>query len=55
MTVAEAKKILGNQPTWAIKNMVKALNMAPWLNSAADKERLAAGLIILAYMKGPKQ
>ena len=25
MTLQEAKKIIGNQPRWAIKNMVKAL------------------------------
>jgi hypothetical protein len=29
MTIEEAKKIVGNQPTWALKNMVKALNMLP--------------------------
>jgi hypothetical protein len=34
MTIEEAKKIVGNQPTWALKNMVKALNMLPWLNTA---------------------
>jgi hypothetical protein len=27
MTLEEAKKIVGNQPKWAVKNMVKALSM----------------------------
>ena len=51
MTIEEAKKIVGNQPTWALKNMVKALSMLPWLNTAEDKERLDAAKIILKSRK----
>ena len=51
MTFDEAKKIVGNQPKWAIENMVKALSFYPWLNTAEEKKRLQAGKIIL---KGSK-
>jgi len=51
MTQAEAKKIIGNQPRWAIKNMVKALNIHPWLNTPEENERLAAGKIMLRGRK----
>ena len=51
MTIEEAKKIVGNQPTWALKNMVKALNMLPLLNTAEDKERLVAAKIVLKERK----
>jgi len=47
MSIEEAKKIVGNQPTWALKNMVKALNMLPWRNTAEDLERLTAAKIVL--------
>ncbi len=47
MSITEAKKIVGNQPKWALKNMVKALSMHPWLNDENDKQRLAAAKLIL--------
>ena len=47
MTIEEAKKIVGNQPKWAIKNMVKALSMHPWLNTEQEKQRLLAAKIVL--------
>ena len=49
MTYQEAKKIIGNQPTWAIKNMVTALSLSvsKFLNTDKDNERLQAGKIIL--------
>jgi hypothetical protein len=47
MTYDQAKKIVGNQPMWAIKNMIKALKMAPWLNTLEDKVRLEAALIVV--------
>ena len=47
MTLAEAKKIVGNQPRWAIKNMVKALSMHSWHNTLEENERLAAGKLVL--------
>ena len=50
MTQAEAKKIIGNQPRWAVNNMVKALSMHSWMNTPEEKRRLAAGKIILRSM-----
>ena len=47
MTLEEAKKIVGNQPTWALKNMVKALNMLPALNTAEDELNLQAAKVVL--------
>ena len=47
MTTRQAWSIVGNQPKWAIRNMVKALNMHPWLNTDEDNRRLEAGKICL--------
>ena len=47
MTIEEAKKIVGNQPKWAVKNMVKALSMHQWLNTPKESIRLEAGKLIL--------
>ena len=47
MTTEQAWKIIGNQPKWAIRNMVKALSILPALNTPAEKERLTAGKIAL--------
>lgn len=52
MNYAEAKKIVGNQPTYALKNMVKALQMLTYLNTAEDWKRLEAAKIVL---KGKKE
>ena len=52
MNLIEAKKIVGNQPTWALKNMVKALNMLPWLNTDEDKQRLQAAKVVLKTRRG---
>ena len=51
VNLIEAKKIVGNQPTWALKNMVKALNMLPWLNTAEDELRLKAAKVVLKSRK----
>jgi hypothetical protein len=51
MTIEEAKKIVGNQPTWALKNMVKALKMLPALNTAEDELNLQAAKIVLKDRK----
>jgi hypothetical protein len=51
MSIEEAKKIVGNQPTWALKNMVKALQMLPWRNTAEDEQRLIAAKIVLKDRK----
>jgi hypothetical protein len=39
------------RPTWEITNMVKALTMLPWLNTADDTARLEAGRTILAQRR----
>lgn len=53
MTLNEAKKIVGNQPIWALKNMITALNIMPLLNTQEDKLHLeAAKLIIKSQKKG---
>jgi hypothetical protein len=51
MTLEQAKQIVGNQPDWALKNMVKALKMMPILNTAQDEQRLAAALVVLKSRK----
>ena len=51
MTLEQAKKIVGNQPDWALKNMVKALKMLPMMNTAQDEQRLAAALVVLKSRK----
>jgi hypothetical protein len=47
MNIVEAKQIVGNQPTWALKNMVKALQMLPWMNTPEDEQRLIAAKVVL--------
>ena len=47
MNLIEAKIIVGNQPTWALKNMVKALKMLPALNTAEDELNLEAAKVVL--------
>ena len=54
MNYAEAKKIVGNQPTYALKNMVKALQMLPYLNTAEEWKRLEAAQIVLKGKKADK-
>ncbi len=47
MTRSEAQKICGKQPKWALRNMVKALSMHPWLNTKVEDVRLEAAKIVL--------
>jgi len=47
MKLAEAEKIVGRQPTWALRNMVLALKMHVWLNTAEENERLKAARMVL--------
>ena len=42
MTRKEARKIVGNQPKWALRNMARALQMMTWQNTADDWRRLEA-------------
>jgi|TARA_R110002126_G_scaffold121737_1_gene263262 hypothetical protein len=45
MTTEQAWKIVGNQPKWALKNMIHALNLLPALNTPDDDQRLIAAKI----------
>ena len=47
MSVQKAWNIVGNQPRWAIKNMVKALSMMPAMNTKEENIRLQAGKVCL--------
>tara|TARA_R100000655_G_scaffold109733_1_gene165169 strand:+ start:122 stop:376 length:255 start_codon:yes stop_codon:yes gene_type:complete len=47
MTLEQARKIVGNQPTYALRNMVKALMLHHWLNTEDDWKRLKAAQLIL--------
>lgn len=53
MTLQEAKSIVGNQPVWALKNMVKALKMVPWLNTPEDEKRLQAAKLVIKNLDKP--
>ena len=55
MTIEQAKKILGRQPRWAIKNMNRALSLHPWLNTAAENQRLEAAKVILSSQRKTKR
>ncbi len=47
MNLQEAKELVGNQDTTSLRNMIKALNMLPALNSAEDWQRLEAAKVVL--------
>ena len=55
MTVAEAKRIVGNQPMNCIINMKFALSLMPWLNTAEDTKRLEACKVIIRDWKGKRK
>lgn len=47
MTTKEAWSIIGNQPKWAIRNMVQALKLMTWRNTNEEWRRLEAAKICL--------
>ena len=47
MNLEEAKNIVGNQDSVSLRNMIKALEMLPLLNTPEDDQRLIAGKIVL--------
>ena len=47
MNKEQAKKITGNQPGYALRNMYKALRMARWFNTDQEEQRLQATCILL--------
>lgn len=52
VTLDEARELVGNQSTWALKNMVKALSMMTWRNTVEDEKRLAAAKLIIKERRG---
>jgi len=46
MTLEQAKKIIGNSPKWATRNMKRALEMHPWSNSPDEWQRLQAAYVV---------
>jgi hypothetical protein len=53
MTLNDAIKIVGNQPRWALDNMIRALGFHSWLNTAEDDERRKAAILVRrAMIKG---
>jgi hypothetical protein len=47
MTTEEARAIVGNQPTYALRNMIRALDMFAWINTDADRERQEAARVVI--------
>jgi len=47
MNIQQATKIVGNQPTYALQNMIKALSTLIWRNTSEDTKRLEAAKIVL--------
>lgn len=54
MTKEEARRILGNQPSWALRNMARALAISTWHNTEEDWKRCEA-LRALGYHEAPKR
>jgi hypothetical protein len=44
-------KYLEKQPTWALKNIIKALSFHSWLNTDEEKQRLKIAKLILKNRK----
>ncbi len=51
MTLDQAKRIVGNQPSYALRNMVTALDLLPFLNTDDDRERQEAARVVLRSRK----
>lgn len=49
MSLVEARRIVGNQPKRAVRNMVRALSLHPWLNTPDEALRLTAATIIIQH------
>jgi len=45
MNTKQAWRIVGNQPKWALRNMITALETWPDINTPANNERLQAAKI----------
>ena len=53
----QARALIGNQSTPALRNMVKALSLpvSAWLNTPEDIERLAAAKYLLRQRAGARK
>jgi hypothetical protein len=51
MNARRAVQLVGNQPMWAIKNMVVALSSMSLLNTAEENERLEAARWAIANQR----
>ena len=50
--VIKAMQIVGNQPTWSLRNMVFALElMPPWDQTDKKTQTLAAAKVVLEHRK----
>ena len=49
MTLQEAQRLVGNQPTYALCNMIRALGTLTWINTPDDERRRKAAKLILAH------
>jgi hypothetical protein len=49
MTIEQARKLVGNQPVWALRNMIVALSLHSWLNTEADNLRLKAAKMVIRH------
>jgi hypothetical protein len=47
MSIPHAWRVVGKQPRVCIRNMALALSLMPWVNTAADWERLEAACTLL--------
>ncbi len=47
--VVEAERIVGNQTTGNLRNMIRALGLLPYLNTDQDLQRLAAAKVVLSH------
>ena len=54
MTLEQAKRIVGNQSTHSLKNMVYALSAFNLINTMEDNKNLEAAKIVLADRKRGK-
>lgn len=49
LTLAEACDRIGNQPTWALKNMIRALSTLRMLNTPEEEQNLRAAQMIVHH------
>ena len=57
MNTEQARQLVGNQSTDALRHMVKALTLpvSAWLNTPEDIERLAAAKYLLRQRAGARK